>query len=183
MPAAPPADSTRTRLLDATSVAMAQFGPRKVTLSDIAALAGVSRPTLYRHFTSKEELLVALATHEKERFERALAEVLAGLTGAARLDRALQFVAEFQHEYPMQGLVLVEPAFMLDQLERALRTMASTLLPLFEELSTPTTRGQATPADKADLVVRVALSHFLIRGDEAQLLRELRHVANPGGSS
>ena len=175
---AAPADSTRTRLLDATSVALAQYGPRKVSLTDIAALAGVSRPTLYRHFASKDELLLALSAHEKARFETELAVALHGLGGSTRLERALRFVVEFQHDHPMRGLVVVEPAFMIDQLERGLRTMRATLVPLFEELSPAAGPGAARPSDLADLVVRTALSHFLIRGDDdGQLLRELRHVA------
>jgi AcrR family transcriptional regulator len=171
------ADSTRTRLLDATRVALAHSGRRKLSLTDIAAIAGVSRPTLYRYFASKDDLLLALAAHEKERFEVELAVALRGLVGSSRLDRALRFVVEFQHDYPMRGLVVIEPAFMLDQLEQALRTMTTTLVPLFDELSAARHPGSARSADLADLVVRIALSHFLIRGDDAQLLRELRHVA------
>ncbi len=176
-------NATRTRLLDATGLVLAQYGRRKLSLTDIATLAGVSRPTLYRHFASKRELLLALADHEKERFESELAGALEGLAGSARLDRALCFIIDFQHEYPIRGLVAVEPAFMLDQLERALHSMAPTLALLFEERSSPGEAGAVGPSDLADLVVRTALSHFLIKGDDAQLLRELRHVArvdNPG---
>ncbi len=46
-------DSTRTRLLDAANVVLAHYGPRKLSLTDVATHAGVSRPTLYRHFASK----------------------------------------------------------------------------------------------------------------------------------
>ena len=169
-------DSTRQRLLEATSVTLAQFGPRKLSLSDIAAHAGVSRPTLYRHFSSKEALLAALATYERERFESELAVALTGLTGADRLDRARHFVVDFQRDYPMRGLVAIEPSFMLEQLEFALGVMTTPLVPLFEELL-PASAGSPSPADIADLVVRVALSHFLIRGDDDQLLNQLRHVA------
>lgn len=172
-----PEESTRTRLLEATNAAVARSGPRKVSLSDVAALAGVSRPTLYRYFGSKEELLLALAAYEKERFETLLAAALDGLTGAVRLDRAMRFIIEFQADYANRGLVVVEPAFMLDQLARALRTMAASLVPLFEDVDPGGGGGAMTSADKADLVVRIALSHFLIRGDDDQLLRELRHAA------
>jgi len=169
--------ATRSRILDATGVALAQFGPRKLSLTDIAQIAGVSRPTLYRHFASKEELLVALAAHEKLRYEAGLASALHGLTGNARLQAALQFIIDFQNDYPLRGLVLIEPGFMLEQLEHALHTMASAMVPLFEQGRSPTRAGRADAADIADLIVRVALSHFVIPGDDAQLLRELRHVA------
>lgn len=168
---------TRTRLLEATGAVLARCGPRKLNLSAIAAEAGVSRPTLYKYFASKEALLLALATHEKARFVQELDDALVGLTGADRLDRALRFMVEFQRDYPMRELVLIQPEFMLEQLGMSLRTMSASLTPLFEEATPSDNSGVANPADLADLVVRTAVSHFLIPRDEAQLIRELRHIA------
>jgi AcrR family transcriptional regulator len=176
MSAAVVSDTTRIRLLDAASQAVATYGRHRLSLTDVAATARVSRPTLYRHFPSKNDLLLALADHEKMRFERGLADALRGLSGPDRLDRALLYIVEFQHEYPMRGLVVTEPTFMLEQLERALRTMAAPLASLLGELTPVTGPREHRPADLADLVVRTALSHFLIRGQEAQLLRQLRLV-------
>ena len=174
--------STRMRLLEATGVALARYGPRKLSLTDIASMAGVSRPTLYRYFPSREALLEALAEHEKERFRSGLADALDGRAGPARLDRALSYIVEFQSRYPMRNLVATEPGFMLDQLERALRSMAPALVPLFEERWATAASGSVGPADLADLVVRTALSHFLMAGDDdAQLLRELRHIVRRAG--
>jgi TetR/AcrR family transcriptional regulator, repressor for uid operon len=173
-------ESVRDRLLDATSVVLAQHGPRKLSLSDIANVAGVSRPTLYRHFSSKDDLLQALATHEKQRYATELANAINSVDHDAQLDRALRFVVEFQKDYPMRGLVVIEPAFMIDQFERSLRTMSTALMPLLEEHSPAVLSGQIGSADLADLVVRTALSHFLLRGDDEQLLRELRHCAGLG---
>jgi AcrR family transcriptional regulator len=174
--------STRMRLLEATGVALARYGPRKLSLTDIASLAGVSRPTLYRYFASREALLEALAEYEKERFRSGLSDALDGRSGPARLDRALTYIVEFQRRYPMRNLVATEPGFMLGQLEQALRSMAPALIPLFEERWATTASGAVGPADLADLVVRTALSHFLMEGgDDAQLLRELRHIIRRSG--
>ncbi len=173
--------STRTRLLDATSVVLAQYGPRKLSLTDIASLAGVSRPTLYRHFGSRQELLLALAEYEKDRFQSEMAAALDGFSDSQRLDRALCFIAEFQRDYSMQGLVAIEPAFMLEQLEQAVQSMTPPLVSLFAELPPGTANESMDSVDLADLVIRIALSHFLIKGDDAQLLRELRHVAFRSG--
>ncbi len=155
---------------------LAQHGPRKLSLTDIASVAGVSRPTLYRHFASKEDLLRGLATHEKVRFATELAAALDEVDEGDRLERALRFVVEFQQDYPIRGLVVIEPTFMLDQLERSLRTMTGALVPLLGDLAPAVTEGRIDPGDLADLVVRTALGHFLIRGDDQQLLRQLRHV-------
>ena len=170
-------DATRTRLLEAARVVLGRQGPRKVSLSAIAAEAGVSRPTLYKYFASKDALLLALSVHEQQRFTAGLTVALDGLTGPSRLDRALRYMVEFQRDYPMRELVLIEPDFMLDQLAHTLRTMRDSLVPLFEEADPRAGADAARPADLADLAIRTAMSHFLIPGDDAQLVRELRHVA------
>jgi AcrR family transcriptional regulator len=167
-------EHTRERLLDATREVLARSGPRKLHLSAVAAEAGVSRPTLYAYFPSKEDLLLALAAHEKARFTRELDAALDGLTGPARLDRALRLMIEFQRDSGTRRLVLMEPEFMLDQLERSLLTMGAALVPLFREA---TGVDADAASDLADLAVRTAMSHFLIPCDEAQLLRELRRIA------
>ena len=154
---------------------MARRGPSKLSFTDIAVEAGVSRPTLYKYFPSKDALLEALATHEKARFATEMAAALHGLAGVARLDRALRFMVEFQRIHPTQGLVDIAPGFMLEQLDGALRPMRAALVPLLEELA-PAVRAGARADDLADLVVRAALSHFLFPGDDARLLRELRQV-------
>lgn len=170
-------EQTRARLLDATALALAQHGPRKVSLTDIAEIAGVSRPTVYRYFASKDELLVALAAHEKERFNSNFRAAVQGLSGSARLGRALRFIVEFQRDDLTRRLVEIEPRFMLAQFEEALTTMAASLVPLFEQIAPADRSTSAKPADLADLVVRTALSHHLLPGRRGQLLRELRHIA------
>src|SRR4051794_16518756 len=45
----------RERMLDAMARAVAAKGYAKVTVSDVVALAGVSRRTFYEHFADKEE--------------------------------------------------------------------------------------------------------------------------------
>lgn len=167
-------DLTRERLLEATRAVLSRSGPRKLHLSAVAAEAGVSRPTLYAYFPSKEHLLRALAAHEKARFVRALDAALDGLTGSARLERALRLMVEFQRDSGTRWLVLMEPEFMLDQLERSLGTMSAALVPLFQDANG---LDAETAADRADLAVRTAMSHFLIPRDEAQLLREMRLIA------
>ena len=51
--------STRRRILDATHLVFARSGHRNLQLSDVAAEAKVSRPTLYRWFPDKAALAEA----------------------------------------------------------------------------------------------------------------------------
>lgn len=62
-----PDDPRRTRLLDAALGVFAAYGFRRASMADIAQAAGVSRPALYLHFRSKEDMLRALAERLRDR--------------------------------------------------------------------------------------------------------------------
>jgi AcrR family transcriptional regulator len=47
---------TRDQILDATDRLMERFGFRKMTMDDLAREAGLSRRTIYLHFSSKEDV-------------------------------------------------------------------------------------------------------------------------------
>jgi AcrR family transcriptional regulator len=57
----------RKTLLDAAVALVGEVGPRAFTLREVARRAGVSHNAPYRHFASKDELLMAVAA---EGFER-----------------------------------------------------------------------------------------------------------------
>ncbi len=61
------------RILAAAAQLIAHHGYNKVTVSDIAHKAGVSKGAIYLHWTSKEELFEALLIYE---MKRAMADVL-----------------------------------------------------------------------------------------------------------
>ncbi len=167
-----PADaeqSTRKRILAATFVVLSRSGHRNLQLSEVATEAGVSRPTLYRYFGSKEGLLDAFGLYEQDTFDAGIAAAMAGLRGPDRLDAALQFIVDFQHEYSVSSLVDIEPEHVLAQTKR--------LLPVLQERI-----RRIIPGDHADIaaaaVVRIAVCHFLLgAGDPDQYLAELRHAA------
>src|SRR4026207_1998738 len=56
------AEETRSRILDATIRVMAR-GVGTLSIPDVAGEAGVSVPTVYRHFGSKGALLAAVHPH------------------------------------------------------------------------------------------------------------------------
>ena len=61
--------STRERILAATAEVLGSNGITKLSLSDVAAQAGLSRPTLYRWFGSKQELMDAFVVWERSFYE------------------------------------------------------------------------------------------------------------------
>jgi AcrR family transcriptional regulator len=57
---------TLRALLDATETVAARVGFQQATTKEIASIAGVSHPTVYRYFPSKEELLAAVVRRQWE---------------------------------------------------------------------------------------------------------------------
>ncbi len=54
-------DTTRKRILEASTKQFLEFGYKKVTMDEIAELLGMSKKTLYQFFSSKYELFNAIA--------------------------------------------------------------------------------------------------------------------------
>ena len=60
----PGADPTTETILDAAVVEFERHGFRRVALDDVARRAGVSRTTIYRRFSNKDELIAAVIERE-----------------------------------------------------------------------------------------------------------------------
>jgi AcrR family transcriptional regulator len=160
--------STRNRILVATAEVLARSGQTKLSLSEVALQAGVSRPTLYRWFASKGELLDAFGMYEREMFDSGISRATAGLRGAEKLDAALRFIVSYQHSYSGVRLVDIEPEVVIAQLARIIPVMRARLQKL---LSGP------NGAVKAATAIRVAVSHYIVRSDDDdQFLAQLRHA-------
>ena len=166
---------TSRRILDATAEVLGRNGVSKLSLSDVAAEAGVSRPTLYRWFASKQELIEAYSRYETELFETGIAGAMAGLRGIDKLDAALQFIVAFQQSYSGLRMVDVEPEQVIARIGSVLPMMRARLEVLI---------AGADRATAAATTTRVAISHYIVRTDDAdQFLAQLRHAAGVKGRS
>ena len=169
------------RILDAARRLVVRNGARKLSLSDVAATAGVSRPTIYRYFVSKEELIDALGKHEHRRFTAAMEAAISGLTGTARLEAAVGVVATFVEDQPPGRLLDLdlEPGFAHEQMAQALPMMARGLTLVLQQCARED--GPDTVVDPADLagaMARTALSHYIFPDpDHAAARRQIRAAA------
>jgi TetR/AcrR family transcriptional regulator, repressor for uid operon len=163
-----PADQMRERILRATFKVLCRHGYSKLNLSDVAGQAGVSRPTLYKFFSSKDDLLSAFSLFELQLLREDLGRAIQGRTGGEKVEALLQFLVGFHASYQMRGLIEVEPGLVLGQMARA--------LPALVQLVTPALAGQVRdPEVVAMALVRLAVCHYLVPGyDDARLLDQLR---------
>lgn len=165
--------STRHRILVATAEVLARSGQTKLSLSEVALQAGVSRPTLYRWFADKQELLDAFGLHEREMFDSGIGRATVGLRGTEKLDAALRFIVEYQQSYSGVRLVDIEPEVVIAQLAHVIPIMRARLLKL---LAGP------NASVKAATTIRVAVSHYIVRSDDGdQFLAQLRHAVGIKG--
>lgn len=160
--------TTSDRILAATAEVLARNGMSKLSLSEVALQAGVSRPTLYRWFASKEDLLDAFGQWEQAAFDSGISKATAGLRGNERLDAALQFIVEFQHSYSGVRMIDIEP-------DHVIKRMAVVMPIMRERLERLLPSSRATVA--AATATRVAISHYIVRSDDDdQFLAQLRHA-------
>lgn len=161
--------STSERILAATAEVLGSNGMTKLSLSRVARQAGVSRPTLYRYFASKKDLLDAFVVWERQFYERAVAEAVTAAPPAGRLDAALRVIVEQQQSYPGLRMIDIEPAQVIKRLARILPLMRDRL----ERLASGPDPGLAVAT-----AVRVAICHYLVRSDDTDdFLAQLRHAA------
>jgi TetR/AcrR family transcriptional repressor of uid operon len=165
------ADPMRERILRATFKVLCRHGYGKLNLSDVATQAGISRPTVYKFFSSKHDLLSAFSLFELQLLREDLELAVEGHSGRERVDALLRFLADFYGSYQMRALVEIEPGLVLGQMRKA--------LPALVELITPALQGQASdPQVVAMALVRLSVCHYLVPGyDDDRLIDQLRAAA------
>jgi AcrR family transcriptional regulator len=157
--------SLADRILDATQRIVLQTGARRLSLTEVAKLAGVARPTLYRYFASKDELIDALGKREYRRFNTAMSAALSGRSGVARLEVAIDLVVAFLQDQPPRHLVDLEPGFVNEQMARVLPMVSAALEAVLDR-------------DMAGAVARTALSHYIFPElDPTAARRQIRAAA------
>jgi TetR/AcrR family transcriptional regulator, repressor for uid operon len=174
--------TSREAILAATRRAIAERGPGKLTLSAIATAAGVSRPTLYRWFPTKDALLSAIAVYEEEQFDLGLRAVIdSHRSPARRLDATLRYLVNY-----VDGLMGPDPIgadvhFALQSLASSLSVQCESLVRLLGDAfqQVPAVRsGELSSEQAVELLLRLAYSHYLIPHPEPEvLLANLRSFA------
>jgi AcrR family transcriptional regulator len=169
-------------ILAATRRVITERGPEKLRMSAIATAAGVSRPTLYKWFPTKDALLAAFTAYEEEVFAARLEAAIAAQRRPARkLDAALRLVVTYLDGHLGPDPVGADPAFALQSLARSLGPQTAAFVRLLGDALdvVPAVRQRhLTRSRAAELLLRVAYSHYLLPHAEPEvLLADLRSFA------
>lgn len=82
----------RDAILDAARELMAEHGYTAMTMDDLAARAGITKPTLYRYFPSKEAIAVQAALRLMRNTRDYFASVDSSLPAMERIELVLRWV-------------------------------------------------------------------------------------------
>ncbi|MBL7548323.1 TetR/AcrR family transcriptional regulator [Frankia sp. AgB1.9] len=185
--------TSREAILAASRRVVLRGGPGRLTLSAVAAAAGVSRPTLYRWFPTKDDLLAAISTYEREQFDLGLRAVVRAQRGPGpRLDAALRYLVTYLDGVLDADPIGADPRFALQSLNEHLPEQTQSLNEHLPEQTQSLVRllgnavyqvpavrrGELSSEQAAEMFVRVAYSHYLVPHPEPEvLLANLRAFA------
>lgn len=179
----PPAwDVTQGRILDAAEALLAVRGVHGVTIAELARRAGVSRPTIYRSWSSADDVVRAALLR---RVTTILADFPAGATTRATIvDDVLRFSGAFRADPVYRHLLAEEPEvftrYSLERIGSSQRAILAWLETAIAAAQRDGTVRQDDPRDMAVMVLLVAQSAVLSHGtvsdliDERSFERELR---------
>ncbi|EJL25220.1 transcriptional regulator [Caulobacter sp. AP07] len=112
-------DSTHAGLIEAAIDLFRRFGAHATSIGDVVAAANLTKPTLYRHFPSKEALVIACLREDGRQARLALVEALEATPSEPRQRiRAIgdHFAAQFATA-PSRGLFALNLAVEYSQPE------------------------------------------------------------------
>jgi AcrR family transcriptional regulator len=102
------------KILSGALDAIASRGARRLSMSDIIDTSGVSRGTLYRYFSNKDEVLAAVSEYVCTGFENGIRDAGQGIADPIeRFKAVMQFYARYTNENSPDRVFEVEPGFHL----------------------------------------------------------------------
>ncbi|MES2246756.1 MAG: TetR/AcrR family transcriptional regulator [Pseudomonadota bacterium] len=192
-PAEKRSDRKRRLILEAASTVFLDRGYNGTTMDEVATLAGVSKPTLYRHFTDKERLYAAIIQLTADDVDKVIQLVAGSLADASHPREALQGLARKLVTALMQPELLrlrrlvianaerfpeVARAWFAQGFERVLATLAAS----FERYAQRGLLKVDDPLLAANhftgLLLWIPLNRAMFTGDHASDPAELERYAN-----
>jgi len=177
-----------TQILDAAITCIGRVGLTKTTLDDVARAAGCARATVYRSFSNKQQLLVALVAREAGALRAAVVREAASCdTLADAITATITTSVEFLGSHPALTFVCAhEPEVLIPYLafereDAVLRTAAVLVAPAFTRFL-----DDAEATRLGEWIARITLSYLFSPsenfdiGDDVQVRALVDDFVVPG---
>jgi len=184
----PDTEAAQAHFLDAAEACFERYGVGKTTMEDIAKMAGVSRPTVYRHFSDRESLILAVIMRRARLLiDKAQAFIRRRETFEDQLVEGLMFLVRTGRKDPFVRL-LVNPQ-TLDTAQHMLTSEA--IVDLTQEMWQPilaeaVERGELNPALDFRAIAHwlshvelILVGRFDLATDDAEIREMLRTFLAP----
>jgi AcrR family transcriptional regulator len=172
-------------VLDAVEMCVERFGAAKTTMETVASLAGVSRGFVYKHFKSRDGVILAMLVRRAERFnDRARAFIEAQPDITESLVQGIELGVRLAYRDPYFGLLVgsatTDPENQIEgAVDEAFRLTGELWRPVLEAARD---RGELAPDIVIDDLIQwiMYLELILLAGrrsmgaDEATQERQLR---------
>jgi AcrR family transcriptional regulator len=168
-------NDTVERILDGALIALARRGARKLSMSDVGQETGISRGTLYRYFSSKDQLLGAIAAHVENSMKNELVRSVEARPALEdRITVVLEALLGFGSNHPEAlQVIVVEPEYGIQFIRRVfpdfVAVVEGLLVPALERTEVVRS-GSMTCGQLSELLLRVTSSTFFIPSAESDLL-------------
>jgi AcrR family transcriptional regulator len=120
-------DGARSRILETAYELFSHHGVRAVGIDRIIAEASIAKATLYRHFASKEELVLAFLELRERRWTREWLEAETERNAPEPRNRALytyELLDEWFHEHDFAGCPFINTLLEIREAESAIHRAA-----------------------------------------------------------
>jgi len=161
------ADPTTEAILDAAVVEFEQHGFRRVALDDVARRARVSRTTIYRRFSNKDELVAAVIERENVRLFADIAAELknAGPQSNYYVEAFTLSIMKFRRHRVLDRMITDEPGLVIELAathhRAAIERMAEALHIIFPT-GLAERIGEQAVTELADTILRYAAMVLLL---------------------
>jgi AcrR family transcriptional regulator len=153
------------RILDGAMEALSRRGATQLSMTDVCEAAGISRATLYRYFSSKEELLTAVGEHVSRNFIDGINSAIANShLPIDRLRLVLEFFARYTAQVRSDRMLEIEPTFVLKFLQshfaQHVTAFNEALAPVYDDIEAHLGIG----------INRLLVSEVLLRAEQSTVL-------------
>jgi AcrR family transcriptional regulator len=107
-------EETIANILAATEEVVLISGADRISILDVCKVAGISRGTFYRYFSSQEDLLDTFSRHKRDSFHVALTATLSPIEDPdARLNALFVYLDNYLEQSRARRLLVVAPDYAL----------------------------------------------------------------------